>query len=234
MIKSNTNLTSVKQRILFEDNHLIVVNKLPGELVQGDITGDTPLLEKVRSYIKETYDKPGNVYTGLVHRLDRPTSGLVVFTKTSKALSRMNAIFEKRELSKTYWALVKQAPPKTFDTLEHYLKKDAKKNKSFQVSTKTQGAKKAMLSYTVKSESDSFYLLEVNLETGRHHQIRAQLAIIGCPIRGDLKYGYPRSNDDASISLHARFLSFKHPISNEILSITAPTISDKIWKYLVK
>ncbi len=202
-------------------------------MVQGDSTGDKPLLEKVRDYIKEKYDKPGNVYTGLVHRLDRPTSGLVVFTKTSKALTRMNAIFEKRELSKTYWALVKQAPPKTFDRLEHFLRKDAKKNKSFEVNSKTQGAKKAILSYTVKSESDSFYLLEVNLETGRHHQIRAQLAAIGCPIRGDLKYGYPRSNDDASISLHARFLSFKHPISNEVLSITAPTVSDKIWKYLV-
>lgn len=234
MIKNNIKLSSIKSRILFEDNHLIILNKLPGELVQGDNTGDQPLLEKVRTYIKVTYDKPGNVYTGLVHRLDRPTSGIVVFTKTSKALTRMNAIFEQRKLTKTYWALVKNEPSKEQDRLEHYLKKDAKKNKSFVVNGKTVGAKKAILTYALKSESDSFYLLEINLETGRHHQIRVQLAAIDCPIRGDLKYGYPRSNDDASISLHARYLSFEHPVSNETIEITAPLVSDKVWKYVLE
>jgi 23S rRNA pseudouridine1911/1915/1917 synthase len=225
-------LESVKSRILLEDNHLLVVNKQAGELVQGDHTGDTPLLEKVREYIRVTYKKPGNVFTGLVHRLDRPTSGIVVFAKTGKALSRMNAIFEKRELNKIYWALVKQAPPKLNDRLVHYLKKDAKKNKSFSVKKDASGAKKAILQYKQLAQSDSFTLLEIELETGRHHQIRAQLAQIGSPIRGDLKYGFPRSNDDGSISLHARALSFSHPVTKEEINIVAPTLSDKVWRYM--
>jgi 23S rRNA pseudouridine1911/1915/1917 synthase len=210
-----------------------VVNKLAGELVQGDHTGDIPLLELVRTYIQEKYNKPGNVFTGLVHRLDRPTSGIVVFAKTSKALARMNAIFEKRDVDKTYWALVKQQPPELKGRLEHYLKKDQKKNKSFVTKAGASEAKKAVLNYEVKASSDSFYLLEIKLETGRHHQIRAQLAAIGAPIRGDLKYGFPRSNDDGSISLHARSVSFVHPVSKEAVFIEADLPSDKIWKYLM-
>lgn len=219
-------------RILFEDNHLIIINKQAGELVQGDFTGDEPLLEKVRDYIKKKYDKPGNVFTGLVHRLDRPTSGMVIFTKTSKALTRMNAIFEKREVSKTYWALVREKPAEEEERLVHYLKKDAKKNKSFVYPNDKSGAKKAALTYSILAKSESYYLLEVALETGRHHQIRAQLSYIGCPIKGDLKYGFPRSNKDASISLHARYLSFLHPVTKEELKITAPLPkTDKVWNY---
>lgn len=225
---------SVKSRILFEDNHLIIVNKQPGELVQGDFTGDQPLLEKVREYIRAEYSKPGNVFTGLVHRLDRPTSGLVVFAKTSKALARMNTIFEKREVDKTYWAVVNQKPERDFDQLVHYLKKNPKQNKSYPVSKSMRDAKKAILNYKVISSSDHYFLLEVGLETGRHHQIRAQLAAIACPIKGDLKYGAARSNRDASISLHARSVSFIHPVSKESLEIKAPVPdSDKVWSYLV-
>ncbi len=225
-------MKKASERILFEDNHLLIVNKLAGELVQGDHTRDTPLLEKVRDYIRHAYNKPGNVFTGLVHRLDRPTSGLVVFAKTSKALGRMNAIFEKREVNKTYWAIVKNTPPAAEGRLEHWLRKDQQKNKSFTVSPDVPGAKKAVLTYKVKGQSESFFLLEILLETGRHHQIRAQLAAIGCPIRGDLKYGYPRSNDDASINLHARSVSFVHPVSKATVSVEAPMLTDKIWKYL--
>lgn len=219
-------------RILFEDNHLIVVNKNAGELVQGDFTGDKPLLELLRDYIKVKYEKPGNVFLGLVHRLDRPTSGVVIFAKTSKALARMNSIFEKREVDKTYWALVREQPPKKQDRLVNYLKKDQKKNKSFSYSNDKNGAKKAVLSYEVLGRSESYHLLEIKLETGRHHQIRAQLAEIGCPIKGDLKYGFPRSNKDASISLHARNISFIHPVSKEAINIEAPLPnSDKVWNY---
>ena len=225
-------MSSVKKRILFEDNHLIIINKNAGELVQGDFTGDKPLLETVREYIRDKYDKPGNVFTGLVHRLDRPTSGIVVFAKTSKALTRMNTLFEKREVSKTYWALVRNEPAKKEDRLIHFLKKDPKKNRSFSYSNDKNGAKKAVLSYKTLAKSESYYLLEVALETGRHHQIRAQLSEIGCPIKGDLKYGFPRSNKDASISLHARYLSFVHPVSKETLNITAPAPNtDKVWQF---
>lgn len=221
-----------KSRILFEDNHLIIVNKLAGELVQGDYTGDQPLVEVVREYIRTQYNKPGNVFTGLVHRLDRPTSGIVVFAKTSKALSRMNAIFEKREVDKRYWALVRENPPKNSERLLHYLRKDGSKNKSFVFDKEQKGVKKAALTYTILAKSESYKLLEIELETGRHHQIRVQLAAIGCPIKGDLKYGFPRSNKDASISLHARSISFQHPVSKEILAIKAPLPdSDNVWKY---
>ena len=225
-----------KSRILFEDNHLIIVNKLAGELVQGDYTGDQPLVEVVREYIRTQhivqYNKPGNVFTGLVHRLDRPTSGIVVFAKTSKALSRMNAIFEKREVDKRYWALVRENPPKNSERLLHYLRKDGSKNKSFVFDKEQKGVKKAALTYTILAKSESYKLLEIELETGRHHQIRVQLAAIGCPIKGDLKYGFPRSNRDASISLHARSISFQHPVSKEILAIKAPLPdSDNVWKY---
>lgn len=221
-----------KSRILFEDNHLIIVNKLAGELVQGDFTGDKPLLEIVREYIKVKYDKPGNVFAGLVHRLDRPTSGIVVFAKTSKALTRMNAIFEKREVDKRYWTLVKDKPPHESERLVHYLKKDSAKNKSFTFKKDQKAVKKAALTYTVLAKSESYYLLEIELETGRHHQIRAQLSAIGCSIKGDLKYGFPRSNKDASISLHARSISFMHPVSNEPIIIKSPLPeSDKVWNY---
>lgn len=225
-------MTLKKSRILFEDNHLLIVNKLAGELVQGDFTGDKPLLEIVRDYIKVTYDKPGNVFAGLVHRLDRPTSGIVVFAKTSKALTRMNAIFEKREVDKRYWTLVREKPPQDSERLVHYLRKDAAKNKSFTFKKDQNGVKKAALTYTVLGKSESYFLLEIELETGRHHQIRAQLSAIGCAIKGDLKYGFPRSNKDASISLHARSISFIHPVSNEPLFIKAPLPeSDKVWKF---
>tara|TARA_R110002124_G_scaffold99087_1_gene244862 strand:+ start:590 stop:1297 length:708 start_codon:yes stop_codon:yes gene_type:complete len=225
-------LSLKKSRILFEDNHLIIVNKLAGELVQGDYTGDQPLVEVVREYIRTQYNKPGNVFTGLVHRLDRPTSGIVVFAKTSKALSRMNAIFEKREVDKRYWALVRENPPKNSERLLHYLRKDGSKNKSFVFDKEQKGVKKAALTYTILAKSESYKLLEIELETGRHHQIRVQLAAIGCPIKGDLKYGFPRSNRDASISLHARSISFQHPVSKEILAIKAPLPdSDNVWKY---
>lgn len=223
----------VKKRILFEDNHLIIVNKLPGELVQGDFTGDKPLLEKVRDYIRDEYNKPGNVFTGLVHRLDRPTSGVVVFAKTSKALARMNAIFEKRDVEKIYWAIVKGAPPKDEDKLEHYLKKNQKKNKSEYFFKPVEGGKRAALFYKVVKKLDQYSVLEIRLETGRHHQIRVQLSAIGCPIKGDLKYGFSRSNKDASVCLHAKRVIFEHPVTKEELVIEAPLpTGENIWKYV--
>jgi len=221
----------IASRILFEDNHLILVNKLSGELVQGDFTGDKPLLEKVRDYIKETYNKPGNVYCGLIHRLDRPTSGIVAFAKTSKALARMNKLFETREVDKRYYAIVKEAPEPSKAKLIHYLAKDAKKNKSFVYPEGKKGAKRAELDYRLLARSENYHLLEVKLHTGRHHQIRVQLAHIGSPIKGDLKYHYPRSNHDASISLHAGYLSFVHPVAQEKLEIRAQCLgADAIWR----
>ena len=223
---------SLAKRILFEDNHLIVVNKLAGELVQGDFTGDVPLLEKVREYITVKYNKPGNVFTGLIHRLDRPTSGIVVFAKTSKALARMNSIFEKREVEKIYWAIVQGAPDKNEDRLVHFLKKDQKKNKSQYFFKEIAGSKKAVRSYKVLKKIEYYSLLEIKLETGRHHQIRVQLSSIGCPIKGDLKYGFPRSNKDASVCLHARKAIFVHPVSGDKLELTAPLpTGENIWKH---
>lgn len=217
-------------KILFEDNHLIVVNKRCGDLVQGDRTGDKPLSEIVKSYIKEKYNKPGNVYLGVVHRLDRPTSGVIIFSKTSKALSRLNRLFAKDEVTKTYWALVKNSPQKDQDTLIHYLVRNPKNNKSYAHTKEVKNSKKAILSYKIRQELDNYYLLEINLETGRHHQIRCQLAAIGCPIKGDLKYGFPRSNKDGGISLHARSIRFIHPVKKESISISAPTPTTPIWK----
>ncbi len=223
--------TALSSRILFEDNHLIILNKLSGELVQGDFTGDKPLLEKVRAYIKETYNKPGNVFCGLVHRLDRPTSGIVVFAKTSKALARMNKLFEQREVDKRYYAIVKDLPDPKQAKLSHFLAKNAKKNKSFVYPDAKKGAKKAELEYRHRASSERYHLLEIKLFTGRHHQIRVQLAHIGSPIKGDLKYHYPRSNHDASISLHAGYLSFVHPVSQEKLEIRAICLGeDAIWR----
>lgn len=217
-------------QVLYEDNHIIIVNKRAGDIVQGDKTGDKPLSEVVKSYLKEKYKKPGNVYLGVVHRLDRPTSGLVVFSKTSKALPRLNKLFANKDAKKTYWALVKNAPPKGQDTLINWLKKNPKNNKSTAYSSEVSGSKKAILHYNLLKALDNYYLLEIELETGRHHQIRSQLANIGCPIKGDLKYGFERSNPDGGISLHARKLEFEHPVNKQHLAIVAPLPKDSLWE----
>ena len=209
--------------VLYEDNHLIAVNKRPGDIVQGDKTGDTPLSEKVAEYLRIKYQKPGNAFVGVIHRLDRPVSGVVVFAKTSKALARMNALFAKKtEVTKRYWAIVEQAPELPRGELEHWLRKNAKQNKSYPTAPNAKGAKKALLEYRTLGVGDHYALLEVTLLTGRHHQIRAQLSAIGCTIRGDLKYGAKRSLPGASIALHARQLTFVHPVSHEIVDILAP------------
>lgn len=216
-------------QVLYEDNHIIIVNKRAGDIVQGDKTGDKPLSDVVKSYLKDKYNKEGNVYLGVVHRLDRPTTGIVMFAKTSKALPRLNKLFAEKSAKKSYWALVKNPPPKTEDTLVHWLKKNPKNNKSTAYPKEVDGSKKAILHYTLKQTLDNFYLLEIDLQTGRHHQIRVQLSSIGCPIKGDLKYGFDRSNKDASISLHARTLTFTHPVKKEELTITAPLPNDPLW-----
>lgn len=216
--------------VLYEDNHIIIVNKAPGEIVQGDKTGDKPLSEMVKEYLKEKYNKPGNVFCGVTHRLDRPTSGAVVFAKTSKALSRLNDMFRDGEVDKTYWAIVKDRPPKEEDHLIHYLIKNEKTNKSNAYTSEKPHTKKAVLHYRLIAASQNYCLLEIDLETGRHHQIRVQLAKIGCPIKGDLKYGAARSNPDGSISLHARTISFIHPVSKEKILVTAPVPNDNLWK----
>jgi 23S rRNA pseudouridine1911/1915/1917 synthase len=216
--------------ILYEDNHIIIVNKSPREIVQGDKTGDKPLVDMVKDYLKEKYHKPGNVFCGVVHRLDRPTSGIVVFAKTSKALARLNEMFKKGEVDKTYWAIVKDLPPQDEGTLVHFLIKNQKNNKSVAYDTEKPRSKKAVLHYKLVGRSQRYYLLEVKLETGRHHQIRCQLVKIGLPIRGDLKYGAQRSNPDGSISLHARNISFVHPVSKKMIDITAPVPDDPLWK----
>jgi 23S rRNA pseudouridine1911/1915/1917 synthase len=221
----------VSQRILYEDNHLIAVNKLPSEIVQGDKTGDMPLSEIVKSYIKKKYDKPGEVYLGVIHRLDRPVSGVTVFARTSKALARMNELVKNRRMKKTYWAIVKNLPPEPEGTLIHYLLRNPRKNKSFVSRKASSGSKEAILRYRLIAESETYYLLEIDLETGRHHQIRAQLSAMGCPIRGDLKYGFDRSNPDASISLHARSIDFIHPVKKEKVRITADPPEDSLWTY---
>ena len=217
--------------ILYEDNHIIAVNKNVADIVQHDKTGDEPLEEKIKNYIKQKYNKPGNVFLGVVHRIDRPVSGVVLFARTSKALARMNEMFQEKDVEKKYWAIVKNAPPKDQDTLVHYIVRNTKTNKSFASDKEVPDSKKAILHYRILSRSDNFILLEINLETGRHHQIRCQLSKIGCPIRGDLKYGYPRSNPDAGISLHARSVKMEHPVTKEQLLIVAPTPKDKLWDF---
>ena len=217
-------------QVLYEDNHLIVVNKRAGDIVQGDKTGDQPLSDIVKAYLKDKYNKPGNVYLGVVHRLDRPTSGIVLFAKTSKALPRLNKLFAEKKAKKTYWALVKNQPKKTEDRLIHWLKKNPKNNKSTAYTSEIEGSKKAILNYKLMKTLDRFYLLEIDLETGRHHQIRSQLSKIGMPIKGDLKYGFSRSNTDGSISLHARQLEFMHPVKKEPIVITAPVPEDTLWQ----
>jgi len=216
-------------QILFEDNHLIVVNKRAGDLVQGDKTGDLPLGEIVKQYIAEKYNKPGAVFLGVVHRLDRPTTGIVVFAKTSKALERLNKMFKERETKKTYWAVVKNLPPKEKETLIHFLKRNPKQNKSFAYEKEVPESKKAILEYQVLKKLNNYFLLEIDLHTGRHHQIRSQLAAIGCPIKGDLKYGFDRSNPDGSIHLHARKLVLIHPVKKEEMTFLAPPPDEVIW-----
>ena len=224
---------SLSERILYEDNHLIVVNKLPSEIVQGDKTGDSPLSEDLKIFLKNKYNKPGNVFVGVVHRLDRPTSGVVMFAKTSKALSRLTVMIREREVKKTYWAIVKNSPKFPNGTLTHYLSRNPSKNKSFAGFEPKTGAKEAILSYKTLAKSKDYYLLEIDLKTGRHHQIRCQLSAINCPIKGDLKYGFPRSNPNASISLHARYLEFIHPVSKEEIKITADPPEDPLWNYFL-
>ncbi|CDF80130.1 RNA pseudouridylate synthase, group 1 [Formosa agariphila KMM 3901] len=216
-------------QILFEDNHIIIINKRAGDIVQGDKTGDKPLSDVVKEYIKHKYDKPGNVYLGVVHRLDRPTTGLVIFAKTSKALTRLNAMFVSKDVNKTYWALVNSAPPKQHDTLINWLKKNPKNNKSTAYPKEIKDSKKAILRYTQLKSLDRYILLEIELETGRHHQIRCQLSNIGCIIKGDLKYGADRSNKDASIHLHARHIQFIHPVTKASISVSAPLPQDPLW-----
>ena len=220
-------------QVLYEDNHLIIINKRAGDLVQGDKTLDTPLSEIVKEYIKETYHKPGNVFLGVPHRLDRPTTGIVIFTRTSKALERLNAMLREKRIQKTYWAIVKQTPKNEKDTLVHFLRKNARNNKSSVFRNEIKGSKKGILHYRLLKKLDRYFLLEIDLETGRHHQIRAQLSFIGCPIKGDLKYGFPRSNSDGSIHLHAREISFIHPVSKEKIHLKAPLPKDPVWQACV-
>jgi len=221
--------------VLYEDNHIIAVNKTCSEIVQGDKTGDQPLSETIKIYLKEKYDKPGDVFLGVTHRLDRPVSGVVLFAKTSKALTRLNEMFRNQEVKKTYWAIVKERPEQAEGRLEHYLTRNEKQNKSMAYDKERSDAKKAALSYKLIAQSDTYYLLEVLLETGRHHQIRCQLAKMGCPIKGDLKYGFPRSNPNGGISLHARSVEFIHPVSKQLIQLTAPMpLDDKLWQTMEK
>jgi 23S rRNA pseudouridine1911/1915/1917 synthase len=233
---NNTNQHSstgklLEENILFEDNHIIIINKLPSQIVQGDKTGDKPLSDLVKDYIKIKYNKAGEVFLGVVHRLDRPVSGAVIFARTSKSLTRLNELIKNREINKTYWAVVKNKPPKESDTLVNFLRRDEARNKSFITGDNSKNSQMASLSYKLISSSDNYYLLEIDLQTGRHHQIRTQLAGIGCPIKGDLKYGFDRSNIDGSIHLHARKLTFTHPVTLKPISIIAFPPNDPVWNY---
>lgn len=223
--------TASNLAILFEDNHIVIVNKKVGDLIQGDKTGDPPLSDLVKEYLKKKYHKPGNVFLGVVHRLDRPTSGIVIFARTSKALERLNKMLREKQIKKTYWAIVKNKPAQLSDTLIHYLKKNPKNNKTTAFAKLTEGSKKAILHYKLIKNLDHYSLLEIDLETGRHHQIRAQLAAIGSPIKGDLKYGFDRSNPHGGIHLHARRIEFTHPVSKETIQIEANIpYEDPIWE----
>ena len=217
-------------KVLYEDNHIIVINKAAGEIVQGDKTGDESLCDTMKRYIKEKYAKPGNVFIGLPHRLDRPVSGIVVFAKTSKALERLNRMFSEGGVKKIYWALTKGVPVPAEAELESWILRNEKMNKSFSYPKEVKGSKRALLHYRLVAASQNYNLIEVELKTGRHHQIRCQLSSIGCPIKGDLKYGAQRSNPDGSISLHARYIEFTHPVSKELIAITAPLPDDRLWQ----
>ncbi|MCD8261494.1 MAG: RNA pseudouridine synthase [Bacteroides sp.] len=216
--------------VLYEDNHIIIVNKASSEIVHGDKTGDTPLSETVKAYLKEKYNKPGKVFLGVVHRLDRPVSGVVIFAKTSKVLPRLNKMFQEGTIKKNYWAIVKNRPEQPEGTLIHYMVRNEKQNKSYAYAKEVPASKKAILDYRLIARSENYYLLEVDLKAGRHHQIRCQLAKMGCPIRGDLKYGFSRSNPDGSISLHARHIEFVHPVSGDFISVDAPLPADTLWQ----
>lgn len=218
--------------VIYEDNHLIAVNKSCGEIVQGDKTGDQPLSESLKIWLKEKYNKPGNVFVGVTHRLDRPVSGIVLFAKTSKALARLNDMFRTGAIKKTYWAIVKRYPSKPEGELTHWLVRNEKQNKSYAYDTEQPNSKKAILHYKLIARSENYFLLEIDLKTGRHHQIRCQLAKMGCPIKGDLKYGFERSNKDGGISLHARSAAFTHPVSKQEITIVAPVPNDPLWKAL--
>ncbi len=218
--------------ILYEDNHLIAINKKASDIVQGDKTGDETLPDRIKAYLKEKYQKPGNVFCGVIHRLDRPTSGVVLFARTSKALERMNKQFRDKETSKTYWVLTEQLPPEKKGTLRNYLKKNEKQNKSYVHTASVEGSKEAILHYSVVTSTDHYHLLEIELETGRHHQIRVQLAAIGCFVKGDVKYGAKRPNKDGSIGLHARKLTFSHPTIAEKIEIVAPVPQDAVWQFV--
>lgn len=226
--------SELDQRVLFVNNHTIVINKRSGDIVQGDKTGDTPMADEIKEYLKEKFNKPGNVFCGVVHRLDRPTTGAVVFARTTKGLSRLSEQFRNGIPKKVYWAIVEQMPKEKTGRLEHYLQKNEKQNKSYAFIKEVAGSKKAILEYKWLASSDKYHLLEIQLETGRHHQIRTQLGEIGCIIKGDLKYGAKRSNPDGSICLHARSLSFEHPTSNELISVVAPVPDDSLWKFFEK
>lgn len=217
-------------QVLFEDNHLIIINKRTGDIIQGDKTKDTPLVEIVKEYLKIKHDKPGNVYLGVIHRIDRPTSGIVMFAKTSKALSRMNAMLKNQDVNKLYWAITQNKPDNKTGKLIHWLRKNPKNNKSTHFSKETANTKKAILNYKILKTLDNYYLLEIKMESGRHHQIRCQLQAIGCPIKGDIKYGSKRTNKDGSIDLHARNLQFIHPVTKKEIDVTAPVRDEKIWK----
>lgn len=219
--------------ILYEDNHIIAVNKKVSDIVQADQTGDQPLSEEIKDYIKKKYNKPGEVFLGVPHRIDRPVSGVVLFARTSKALTRLNKMFQEHdeEIQKTYWAIVGNLPPEDSGRLVHYMLRDSNKNKSYAYEKEKKGCKKAVLEYKLIGRSQRYYLLEIKLLTGRHHQIRCQLAKIGCPIKGDLKYGFPRSNEGGGISLHARQITLRHPVSQEMITISAtPPLNDTLWK----
>ncbi len=220
--------------ILYEDNHIIAVNKRSGDIVQGDKTGDQTLGDIVKEYIKDKYQKPGEVFLGVVHRIDRPVTGVVLFARTSKALTRLNELFREKKVQKTYWAVVKNKPPSDSGTLINFLKKDQVRNKSKAYDTEVKGSQRCWLDYRLLAKSDNYYLLEINPHTGRHHQIRVQLAAIGSPIKGDLKYGFDRSNEDGSIHLHSRTTEFFHPVKKEMISLTAKPPADPIWNFFEK
>jgi 23S rRNA pseudouridine1911/1915/1917 synthase len=228
------NTTANLLEVLYEDNHIIAINKRPGDIVQGDKTGDAPLSDFVKQYIKVSASKPGEVFLGTVHRIDRPVSGIVLFAKTSKALARLNEMFQKKEITKTYWAVVKNKPPQPEGRLEHFLLKDEAKNKSKAHVNQVKNSLISVLEYKIIASSEKYYLLEVNPHTGRHHQIRAQLSAMGCPIKGDVKYGADRTNENASIHLHARSINFIHPVKKEIINIEANPPKDNLWSAFVK
>ncbi len=227
-----TQSTIKNLQVLHEDNHLIIINKRSSDIVQKDKTGDIPLSDVVKKYLKIKYNKPGNVFLGTVHRLDRPTSGLVIFAKTSKALTRLNKMFQNHEIHKTYWAITSKKNVEPQDTLIHFVRKNEQQNKSYVTTENAKGAKKAILHYKIIQDLKRYQLFEIQLETGRHHQIRCQLAYLQCPIVGDLKYHFPRSNQDGSICLHSRQIQFIHPVNKEELIVTAPTPKENLWKFI--